>query len=542
MDFNFNAEVGKTLIAYVLPLVLGGAITYFASLADFIWRDILRSWRGFVVTGALLLSYLLLPAYSVWITVVLLTLLSVNRLEAYRTGPTLELFAVLFTGFYRISNKHGRLVRSGQAKLLDTKFLVTLNTLISEHEIQRHFPIRVQRFLPPPFIYSRDDYEAFARRMRKYAADTTGVVWGIVDDSGQVTNFEITVNEENFQSAKFTQRFTRDITQVFEVTGVSTNAGLEFTATVYAALVGHAFCDALNRGGKWSTSLRLAAQSRRLAEHAIEEIRTKTSGGDIETFVALQRRRLLPMFLRQEAIALRFNQNENALRKLVEAITIDPFFPFHDTSEFTHFYNQKYTWELMGISGDPKADVYGEQAFELTLPNLQLLMNWMYLGATNGWVRDLESKIEDWFATLSIRCPHNPFIYLYWAEALKIAGLKSDTEEGSHRIFTRVPDLPLDILNQMIEKLEEAHRIDPHLGITSWRLAALYGMSALLCETDKAEYDKRMKLAVDYQRLGMAYAAEYLTDTTPRDPKDTSWTSEFSDKSRDIIEQLRRDV
>ena len=62
MDFNFKGEVVNALIAYALPLVLGGAITYFASLADFIWRDVLRSWRGFVVIGALILSWLSLPA------------------------------------------------------------------------------------------------------------------------------------------------------------------------------------------------------------------------------------------------------------------------------------------------------------------------------------------------------------------------------------------------------------------------------------------------------------------------------------------------
>lgn len=518
INFNPNEELFKIVLSYIVPLLLGGIISFLGGLVDFIWKDILRTWRVLVIVGVLILSYFFVPVYSVWLALLALLIFTFIELRSYSTGHNKGAFNVLFTGFYVMSGKNGKFVRSGNAKFLDSKVFNTINDLISDNRIQEFVPIQLLSFKPPRIIYAKDDYETYKARMEKYALNNLGVIWGIIDESGKIKNFQTTINKVNFTGQERAQKSFDEITQVFDVDGISTNIALEFTATALATMWGQCFCDMLNDLGHWQPSLQLAKHSRQKFEQALDQLRKK-AGAPADQTVVFERKRILPAYIRQEALAYEANSDETAIPKLLDALLIDPYWFFDGKEDFAEFYNNRYLWDVSNHSTASEHLTKERERFEhrgmVTLPpNFQLFINWIENGAYHSNIQDLEEKIDCWFTSLANEHPNNPFVYLYWADAMRILGRVNLRNDGNDEIDKIEEDnfvvLPVEVLDKMIEKCEKAHDIDPTLVITSVRLGILYMSSAVQFDEDSDEFKRRFDLVSKFSKIGKRFYDEYL--------------------------------
>jgi hypothetical protein len=518
---NFNEELVKTIISYVVPALLAAAITFIGPLASFLWRDVLRTWRSVVVIGLLAISFWIAPTYCVWIAFATFIALSLDRLRDFQNGAIFaDRFLILFAGFYCLSTQ-GKLERSGNSELLDVRMFKSLRQLVADHKIQEFTPLKLRWVKIPSIIYRRDTYESFDRRMQRYAASNLGVVWGIVDQNGRVVDFRITVNEQLYWGRDLVTKLARDISRVFEIDGVSTSNAVDFVSMVLAAVWGQSFCSMLNHiFGKWQASLQLASQSRTFIEQAVARLE-RHEGDKARSTATFLYRRLVPMCLFEEATAHGGNKDDRALDKLHEALMIDPLWPL-DEQEFAEFYNNRYAWELSNTeimsaklaSEQPKYYVRG---LLRTPPNLQIFVDWIGIAANVTKVKDLNAKLFNWFDSLTKKYPENVFVFLFWADAIRTLSRAKDAEKGKEGSFTEGYLPPLKTLNRMIGVLERAATLRPNFPIISTRLSVLYVMSSFHYRSGGAEHRERMRLAAKHARTGARFIDEFLPYREPED-------------------------
>ena len=524
---NLSSELVTAIISYVVPAVLGVAITFAKPFAEFIWHEVISTWRGAIIGMVLIVTILIFPPISIWLTLVTFIGLVSLRLRDFKTGTHLRgEDLLLFAGFYRLSGESRKLQRSGICELLDAQFFRNLTELIAHHKIQDFLPLHVRMVKLPAVIYSRDTYETFDARMRKYAMTNLCVIWGIVDDTGRVSDFQITINEQNYWGRETATRLLRDIGRVFEIDGLSSSESIDFVAKLLAALWGQSFCGMLNTFGKWQASLQLASQSRLLIEQATNNL-ARRAGDKGKAIAEFERGRLEPMCLFEEAAALGRNNDERALDKLHEALMVDPLWPL-DEHEFTEFYNNRYAWYLS--NEEPLAErLTAEQPKYYTRglvrlpPNLQVFADWIMVAAT-AEVKDLGTKVFNWFSALTKAHPNNVFLFLFWADAIRFVSRAKDEKKGRTGSFLDGYIPPLKTLNGMIDKLEKAFRLRPDLPIVSSRLAVLYFMSTVHFKTGSAEFQKRMKLMAQYGKTGGRFFDEYIPDDSVDDHKSETIT------------------
>jgi hypothetical protein len=106
------------------------------------------------------------------------------------------------------------------------------------------------------------------------------------------------------------------------------------------------FCAELDRRGMQDESYRIASDSRRLIERALEDL-GRDLGATEPAAVEEQRRGLLPQIIRQEASSLwRRGEEREALARLLDALKIWPYGPLSGRGEFRELCEAEYTFSL----------------------------------------------------------------------------------------------------------------------------------------------------------------------------------------------------
>jgi tetratricopeptide (TPR) repeat protein len=521
-SFSVSEEVVKAFILWAAPALATALLSYFGPLADFAWSEVLRTWRGLVVLSSFLLALIAAPALSAWIAFFVFVLFLVEKLITYSYGPTFKntgFLPIVFAGFYH-AGQGGKFERTGDAILTDAKFLGGINQLLQEHRVQESLPMRVVPFRPPKVIHSRYDFEGFQRLMRRYAANNLGVLWGVVDGQGRIKSFEVTSFEGQFTGGPWAVKLIRDVGRVTQIEGANPAAVVEFLVRAHAALWGHSFCHILNTLGHWKASYQIAGNSRALFERALAQLREST-GAAGEAVLEFERQRLLPTFIAQEAINLMHGDEwEGAVDKLCEALKVNPLWPCYDAQEFADFYTHRYALDIAerfeteladggATEGPFKAGLLAETAESAAKrawlnepPILQLLFNYFTLVPER--VKNLDQIINERFKALTAAHPSNCFIYLYWADAVKIrARLRG---AGTKRM------LPLGVLDRSIRLSEQAHRLCPTLALISAKLSALYMSTATYFDVNTPEFKRRLNKATSYMGKGKLFYTETLVE------------------------------
>lgn len=518
-NFNINEELIKAVVGYLIPALLLAFFSFIGPLADFIWVEVLRTWRGIVCLIVLIVGYFIAPALCAWIALAALSLFVLKKLLRYRYGPKLKksgFIPIVFAGFYQ-TTANGKLIRTGQSILLDTKFLTLINELLQDHRIQERIPIRIYPFKPPGIIHSRHTFESFGSLMRRYAATAPAVMWGVVDEQGRIRSFEVTSFEQHYAGGKAALKFNEDIARVILIDGLNASAVAEFLANAHAAMWGHAFCDILNHGGQWQASFLIAMNSRRLFERALKQLHER-SGNAADGIIEFLRKRLLPLFITQEAIGLKHGGNwELAIDKLCEAITLCPLWPAYDENEFTEFYNNRYALTIASASkpDNPFAGSlsrYERLAMVDLPPNLQMLLDWLHQAPDK--VQEVDQKIDKVFSVISAAHPNNCYVLLYWADAFKVPGYLKNKDKPETSL------IPLHILNKVIKKFEDALKLCPNLPVIPARLSGIYLATLQHFEENTPEFKRRLNKAFHFMNLGKMYYTETLPQVEGEQPWD----------------------
>jgi hypothetical protein len=244
-----------------------------------------------------------------------------------------------------------------------------------------------------------------------------------------------------------------------------------FLGSLSGAIWGSCVCQALSWGGQWKVALVAAVDSRVEFEAALARLGS----------AAGLRKQLLPVFLLEEARAQAFSDTPHeCLRVLYEALQINPIWPFGSRDEFAHFYSNRYAIDL--IQAGPYKERFQEQISEELAakaylneePLLQLFNEWIWLNASR--IANLDELVNYWFSTLAARNPDEPFIWVYWADALKIPPLTAAnsiiaSESGGGA--AEQPFLATAILRAAMEKCETALVMAPQYSVIGARLSGM---------------------------------------------------------------------
>jgi len=231
--------------------------------------------------------------------------------------------------------------------------------------------------------------------------------------------------------------------------------------------------------------------------------------------IKLQRKRFLPLFMRQEAISLwAGEQYEDALNRLFEALMIDPLWPLYDIQELTIFYNNRRAWELSdypNLEYLKRIPIYKERGLVGLPPNFQLFLDYLQMIPAN--INDFATKIDQWFSRLAKEFSNNPFIYLFWSDALKIPFQRQNRNEIDERIKKgQLYILPINILDMAIGKLEKAFEISPQIHIISLRLSTLLMQKMSYYEYGTSEFHDISTKVGHYLKKGKLYLLEYIPE------------------------------
>lgn len=409
--------------------------------------------------------------------------------------------------------ENGLFSRSGDSNVLDLQFCATLDEFLLNHEIQTIFKLNVVKYRLPRLIYSRRNYDTFSKLMRNYSIKCMAVIWGVIDQEGNIKHFEITFRENTFRDQKKVDKFFSDLKRIIEFRTLNGIYIIKFFANAISAILGNSFCDFLIDNNQWQKSLWLAINSHQFFERGIkvlEDSKIET----ISSIIEFERKRFLPLFIRQEAISLcAGEQFEDALNRLHEALMIEPFWPLYDLQEFMVFYNNRYAWEVsdyqnLGYLKEAKPS-YKELGMVDLPPNLQLFLDYLRIIPIN--LNELEKKIDNWFLELEKKYQDNPFILIYWADALKVPFFLQHKQEISEmRIKGEIYILPLEILDQAILKLKKAYDIAPNMPVIASRLSALYAQSLTYYSPGSVEFSDALNMMGYYLNLARRYLQENI--------------------------------
>ena len=281
------------------------------------------------------------------LTCLLLVIFAVHKWLVYGRGPKGALYDVVFGGFYDPSGPEGNFVRTGVSKALEVEFLRTMRQALSEHRINSGMqivapieredllPLRVVDYRPPRGFHAVRNIESFENVVRKFSLRCMGIIWGTVDKDGRLDRFEVTIHPVRYHGNRYVEElFGRRTRQVVAQRGLPPRVVVRYIARMLAAVWSHSFGQMLNDLGRNLESVSVTADSRRLLEEALEELR-EHGGTDATDLVQSQQKLLLPDRLRQEAWSLFLEvQLERALERLFEALKIDSFYPLEGVMNF----------------------------------------------------------------------------------------------------------------------------------------------------------------------------------------------------------------
>jgi tetratricopeptide (TPR) repeat protein len=259
-------------------------------------------------------------------------------------------------------------------------------------------------------------------------------------------------------------------------------------AQVLAAIWGASYGQMLNDLDRHVESLSIAADSRRLIKGALADL-CENGGPETVATVESQKKILLPVMLRQEAWSLLLDgQRARALERLFQALKIDLFWPLANTRAFADYYNNAHVHDVAGRTDnfyrwvaeqydeppewvkdvEEMAPRYERRALaDVPMPNLPLFVGWIEFSFHSG--ANIEKRVERWFSELEKTYPKNPFVLVYWGDALKVLA-------GSRERWHAKPSLAK--VDAAIAKYEAAYKLDPSLSVLAVRLYTLYAVTA----------------------------------------------------------------
>jgi len=181
---------------------------------------------------------------------------------------------ILFFGFYDVSQKAGYLTRTRLSKRLDAEFFGVLESCVRNHAVQDYQLIPVLDFRPPGFIHRWCDRERFSRIATSYSDKALGVVWGTVDDEG-ITSLQVRLNSRRYKrNPKADEQINRSV-RVLNSSKLLPEQRAIYLARVLAAIWSQSFCNDIAYGGDWQAAQRVASESRRMVETALQEVAAK---------------------------------------------------------------------------------------------------------------------------------------------------------------------------------------------------------------------------------------------------------------------------
>jgi tetratricopeptide (TPR) repeat protein len=466
------------------------------------------------------------------LTFLLLIVFAVHKWLVYGRGPKGAVYDVVFVGFYDPSGWEGNFVRTGVSKGLEAEFLRTMTQALSEHRINSgmqivapiervDLPLRVVDYRPPRGFYSVRNVESFEKLVRKFSLRCLGILWGTVDKDGRLDRFEVITHPLRYHGHRqIEENFGRKTRQVVGQRGLPARVVVRYMARMLAAVWSASFGQMLNDLGRNLESVSVTADSRRLIEEAFEELRENGSA-DVTDLIQSQQKVLLPELLRQEAWSLLLDtQIERALDRLFEALKIDPFYHLANARAFADFYNHLYAYETLGHSDtfykwiveqreddapewikdvEETAPRYESRALaDLPPPNLVLFVGWVELSVSVG--ANIEGRIDKWFSELLKLYPENPFVLVYWGDALKVLA-------GPRDRWTEKPSL--EKVDEAIKKYEGAYELDSSLSVLAVRLSTLYAITAFQSE-GTSEGNRRFQKGKYWSEKAKPFFEEYM--------------------------------
>ncbi len=242
-------------------------------------------------------------------------------------------------------------------------------------------------------------------------------------------------------------------------------------------------------------------------------------GGPVAARTAqAQREAVLPAIIRQEAASLWYGgERIRALKRLLDALKIYPFGPFVSRERFREYYNNRYAQIYASKYDDFHAFLaaryghhrlpfeedlaprYAERALAgFGLVDLELFVDWIERAASEGVA--VTDKVGRWFSELVSRYPADPFVRLYWGDALRRVTIVEQGEILSN------PDARL--WDPVAEKFKRAYELDPSLAVAAVRAAGVLLPTAYPLR-DTAEGERRENEVRDLYVEGRPFFERY---------------------------------
>jgi tetratricopeptide (TPR) repeat protein len=223
------------------------------------------------------------------------------------------------------------------------------------------------------------------------------------------------------------------------------------------------------------------------------------------------KKRVLPSFLREEAYALsKGREYKDALNRLLESVIVDPYWPLQGEKEFARQYEDRYAQGVAqyesSLSQREMVQPFSTSADMLEYdPNLELFLRWLQMLGKD--IAQLGEYIDTSFTKIADTHLNNPFVFVYWAEALKIPQQLRDKDEieRSRKSSENMYVLPLQVADAAIEKLEIAYGLAPELSIISARLFGLHMIGLLNFKKGSKEYKRRKSKLDFYAEKGRSF-------------------------------------
>ncbi len=433
--------------------------------------------------------------------------------RAYEHGPEAAYDDTLFAGFFVPAGSRGRLTHDGSSRSAERLFLDTFSRSVAEHRLNSsgliipgvRLPMRILDYRPPEGFAEEHDYDSFSALVQRWAQGKLGVIWGTLREDGRIDRFEVAVDPNRYRDGLFVEWGLDRIRRVIESHDLPHPGVVRYLAKALAAIWCQGHCHTLNTLGRWRESVPIVADSERLVREALDEL-AEDGGPEATRAVDAQRKVVLPAIIRQEAASLWFGgERVRALEKLLDALRIYPFSPFGSRERFREYYNNRQAQLYASKYDDFRAFLaarygrghptfeqdlaprYAERALiELTPVDLELFVDWTARAAAEGV--DLADKVGVWFSRLTSLYPADPFIRLYWGDALKAVTI------AEHGEIMSSPDARL--WDPVAEKYKRAYALDPTLAVAAVRAGGVLLPTAYPVR-DSPEGERRQSEAFD---------------------------------------------
>lgn len=493
-------EILKIILGYLLPLLLAGLLSVAGKFFGFIYFEFLNLRRVLILILVFIISFYFAPYWAVWITLIGFLLLVGLSLLRFFNGPT-KGNKIIFAGFYDNSDPKGRLSRSGQSRLLEVQFLEKFRALIEPNEILREkIGLEIVDFRVPALIHSWMDVEEFNGLADRYKKQGLGVIWGTVDKDGNLEFLDAKLDTKIYFGKDKAQELVTGAVKILRRSALNAEEKTEFIAHTLAAIWINSFNNMLADFGDWNNALMVTKEARRVFGKVLEHLDNHPTEG-VAKILEYSKRMILPGFLIEEARGMvDAGCWEEAFELLIKTLVLNPFYPMNSSDEFCDFYIAQYSASV--VMDAPLKDEFADhllrklekQTTPITPPNLQLLINWLFGCGRN--LKNIERTIEISFKELLEAFPNNPFIYLFWADALKIPvriGVVKPKGKLAISMSADGEGLPVSILEQSILLLEKAYELCPGMPIISSRIAITAMVVAISYPEKGLDWKKWMK-------------------------------------------------